>query len=132
MKTGKIGRYGIDWGESENDLTKEDYETILIETTKIIEKGDFSDVEESSMTFFNRGVLYHRKKDYQKSLSDFTSSINLTDDFFPSYYNRGYSYYHLGKHAEALKDFEITLKLNPDDKKAKTWIDIIKSEIKQD
>jgi tetratricopeptide (TPR) repeat protein len=128
MKSGKIGRYGIDWGEGENDLTEKDYEIILTETTRIIEKSDVSD-KELPTAFFNRGIIYLKQKDYQKALSDFTMSINLRENFFASYYNRGCIYYNLKKYKEALDDFKISLKLCPAYTDAKTWVEIIKSEL---
>jgi tetratricopeptide (TPR) repeat protein len=130
MKPMEIGRYGIDWNKNPEDLTKKDYETILTETTKIIEKGDYSNIIESSSAFYDRGIIYLKKKDYQKALSDFTESINLEKDFPSSYYNRGCCYYYLKNCNKALNDFKMTIKLYPDHEKAKTWIEIIKQETK--
>jgi tetratricopeptide (TPR) repeat protein len=130
MKSGKIGRYGIDWGENEDDLTEKDYGSIFIETTKIIENDYFPYMKEAPIAFYDRGVLYLKRKEYQKAISDFSAAIKLADNDSFCHYNRGYAYYYLRKYGEALKDFKKALELYPDSLKSYPYLKDIKYRIK--
>jgi tetratricopeptide (TPR) repeat protein len=127
-KTGKIGRYGIDWGESRNDLTEKDYETILVETTKIIEDENYPDKKERSTAFYSRGIIHTRNNDYQKAIDDYTSSIKI-DNNIESYYNRARLYYLVGDLTRALKGLKYFIKKEPNEYDAKGFIEAIEKEL---
>jgi tetratricopeptide (TPR) repeat protein len=103
-KTGIIQRYGIDWGEGRKDLTKKDYKIIFTETTKIIEDKSFPDKDELSIAYYDRGIIYSDRGEYQKAINDYSSAIEI-DGRIEAIYNRGGLYYHLEQYFLALKDF---------------------------
>jgi hypothetical protein len=67
-----MGRYGIDWSKGLENFTKEDYDRILVETTKIIEEKNPA-IEVLSGAFYDRGVLYGMRGDNEKAVLDYTA-----------------------------------------------------------
>ena len=55
--------------------------------------------------FSSRGIVYMRKGQYEKAITDFTKTIRLEPKFAAAYRARGLAYKHLGKLSEAEADF---------------------------
>jgi tetratricopeptide (TPR) repeat protein len=81
-----------------------------------------------SLAFYNKGLIFLRREEYQKVIDNCTLSIKI-DNKEESYYNRGTAYYYLGELTKALEDFETVLKLNPNESGAKFFIKSIKKEL---
>jgi len=109
-----MGRYGIDWDKGEKNLTDEDMNIIMAETTKIIDEKN-TDMDTLSGAFYDRGVLFEIKKKYKKAISDYTSSINLKNDFWAAYFNRGRLFALEREYDIALSDLNKAMQINPDD-----------------
>jgi len=125
-----MGRYGIDWGNSEDDLTENDYNTIFVETSKIISLKT-AGKSEVLAAFYNRGNVFHNRSEYQKAILDYSSAIELQNDFEPAYYNRGGVFYLLKNYDKALSDFKKAFEINPQDKDAKIWVDFLSNLIEK-
>lgn len=63
---------------------------------------------------FNRGVCYHRKKEYRKAIDDFSSLIELDNSNSIAFHNRAQAYECLGNNQRAASDYTISLKLQND------------------
>jgi len=55
--------------------------------------------------YYDRGLLYFDKEDYQRALADFNTVVQLDPIPAVNYYQRGESYLHLNKNEEAGFDF---------------------------
>jgi tetratricopeptide (TPR) repeat protein len=120
-----MSRYGINWGESESDLTENDYDTIFTEASKIIAEKN-TEVREIAIAFYSRGIIFRRRNDLQSAISDYTSAIELQNDYEPAWYNRGGVFYDLKMYDKALSDFNQALKLKPTDEDIQKWICFLK------
>jgi tetratricopeptide (TPR) repeat protein len=127
-KTETIGLYGINWPSDSKDLTEKDYETIFVETTKIIKDRNFPDKEELSMAYYNRGKVYSKRQKYKKALKDYTCSIKINNKQ-SAYFNRALMYGHYKKYKKAIKDFESVLEQDPNDLRAKRFIEVTKEHL---
>jgi len=130
-------RYGIDFTNRKDnrDFTEEEYEKIFSETSKIIEQNN-SDPEFLSGAYYDRGHIYFIRGDYEKAVSDYSSSIQLKEQLILSFleealYSRGEALSILGQYNEALVDFEKAYLLNKNDGDAKKQIEILKDKINQ-
>lgn len=62
-------------------------------------------------TFCDRG-------EYQESLEEYLSSIDVSPDFVPPYINRGWAYYKLGEYEKAMEDYNKAIEIEPENYKA--------------
>ncbi len=63
--------------------------------------------------YYNRGLVYLKIKDYEKSIYDLTIARALNPHKVMIYCNRGIAYYQLGQYDAALADFNMALELEP-------------------
>ena len=63
------------------------------------------------MAYYCRGLIYHKKGDYDKAVADYTEAIRLDPRDADAYYNRGVVYKYKGETAEAEADFAVAKKL---------------------
>ncbi|GHV81114.1 hypothetical protein AGMMS49944_29050 [Spirochaetia bacterium] len=124
-------RYGIDWEKGFENLTKEDYEKIFVETSKIIEAKHPTELLPGA--FYDRGLVYYDRSDYGKAIPDFSSAIQFAFNHpADAYYCRGLAYYSIDKYDNALSDFIEAIKIAPDFENAKSMRDqTIKEQEKQ-
>jgi len=104
-----MDKYGIDSNKDIEDFTEEDWAVLLAETTKIIDTGQ--DSLEVSFSFYDRGIYYDTKGEYDKAIADYTSAIEKIIDFAHGYRNRGLAYWEMKQYNKALVDFNEALRL---------------------
>lgn len=68
--------------------------------------------------YFNRGVTYGIKGEFNLAIKDYNTAIDLKQDYADTYYNRGIAYSKKGEVDLAIKDFTKVIQLNPDDANA--------------
>ncbi|MDR0444649.1 MAG: tetratricopeptide repeat protein [Treponema sp.] len=90
----------------------EEFDKAIDDFTKAIQMPD-NDARE--VDIFSRGMVYYRKKDFTRSIADFSESIRLNPNRADSYYYRGEGYAEKNDFDRALADFTQTLRLNPTD-----------------
>ncbi|MCX7833208.1 MAG: tetratricopeptide repeat protein [Ignavibacteria bacterium] len=61
--------------------------------------------------YYNRGIAYRYKGDYDRAIQDYNKAIEINPNDADAYYYRGLAYEKLGKKEEAERDFEIYEKL---------------------
>ncbi len=73
-------------------------------------------VEDNAETYYNRGVGWHEKGDYDKAISDYTNAIELDPKLADAYVNRGLAYARgKGWYDRAISDSTKAIELNPRD-----------------
>jgi len=118
-------RYGVDLTKTE--FSGEDYEKIIIETTKIIEDG--KNRAEIGIAYYNRGWAYYARHQEDKAIPDFTDAIEIMPNFASVYFMRAASYFMFYEHEKALIDAEKALQLNKTKLKYINFLEKIKKEI---
>jgi tetratricopeptide (TPR) repeat protein len=63
--------------------------------------------------YYNRGVLYAQKGDFDRAIAEFTKALKFNAKDANSYMNRGIAYAKKGKYDRAVKDYEKALEINP-------------------
>jgi len=104
-----MGRYGIDWSKGQKNLTDEDWNTVLTETTKIIDKNE--SVREVAFSLNDRGIYYEEIEEFEKAISDLDYAIKLIPNFAYAFFNRGHTYWSMKQYDKALADFNEALHL---------------------
>ena len=66
---------------------------------------------DSAMAYFNRGLVYANKEDFDRAISDWDKAIQLDPNFSAVYYNRGIAYANRGETQNAIADFKKILEL---------------------
>ena len=66
----------------------------------------------------NRGVVYGKKRQFNKAVVDFNKAIELKPDYAGTYRNRGKAYSENGEFDLAIEDYNIAIELKPDYAKA--------------
>jgi tetratricopeptide (TPR) repeat protein len=64
------------------------------------------------MAYYNRGLSYHNKKQYDRAIDDFTAAIRLNPKYANAYSRRAIAYRWKGKIAEAEADNHEAKRLN--------------------
>jgi len=90
-------------------------------------------IEESASlnAYFNRGLAYHKLKDYEKAIFDFSYVINEDEEDYEALLNRALCYYETQEYQKAIRDNQKALELNPNFYKAYTGLGIIYAAIDQ-
>lgn len=62
--------------------------------------------------FYNRGIMYRLKGDYEKAISDYSKALSLQPNDHLVYNDRGLSYLKLKEYRKAIVDFKKAVKYN--------------------
>jgi tetratricopeptide (TPR) repeat protein len=63
--------------------------------------------------YYNRGIAYFGKGDYDWAISDYDRAIRLDPKFAPAYNNRGNAYNSKGDYDRAIADYDQAIRLDP-------------------
>jgi tetratricopeptide (TPR) repeat protein len=66
--------------------------------------------------FFNQGVVWFQKGEYDRAIDDFTKALEMAPegrDSYVIYYNRGVAFYKSRNYDRAIQDFDTSLQLTP-------------------
>ena len=109
-----MGIYGIDWSKGEEGLTEEDYAIIFVKATEIINTNEPKELLPGA--YYDRGIIYYSRDDYDNAIFDFTTAIQLCcKHLAAAYYNRGLAFYCKKQYEFALSDFYNAKRINPKD-----------------
>src|SRR5262249_29907329 len=81
--------------------------------TRLIQSGELTGVD-AAPAFYNRGVGYGRKGEYDRAIQDYDQAIRLKPDLAEAFNNRGSAYGNKGQYARAIQDFDEAIRLKPD------------------
>jgi tetratricopeptide (TPR) repeat protein len=82
--------------------------------TAIIQSGHETQ-QKLATDFYNRGVAYLRKDQYDRAIEDFDQSIRLNPNYALAFKGRGNVHLSEGQYDRAIEDFDHVLRLNPND-----------------
>ncbi len=68
---------------------------------------DSTDTTIVSLAYYNRGLAYGAKNDYNSAIEDYNSAIQLAPNFADAYNNRGDAYHKKGEVKRAIEDYTI-------------------------
>jgi tetratricopeptide (TPR) repeat protein len=63
--------------------------------------------------YYNRGVEYDEKKDYDRAIADYDQAIRINPDYAYAYNNRGKAYNEKGDYDRAITDFNQAIRIDP-------------------
>ena len=84
-----------------------------------------------SIIFANRSNAHLRTESYGSAAMDAKKAIELDKRNPKAYYRLGSAHVALGHYKDGLKVFQLVVKLCPNDKDAKTKLDICQKEVKR-
>src|SRR3972149_1272449 len=93
--------------------------TIIIVLFLLYPSLGFSETKAQASEWFEKGLKYHTKGEYDKAIEAYTSAIVLNPNYADAYNNRGLEYDNKGQYDRAIEDFNKAIAINPND--AKTY-----------
>jgi tetratricopeptide (TPR) repeat protein len=78
--------------------------------------------------YFDRGLAYYNKGDYERTIADYTEAIRLDPNYASAYYNRGIAYYNKNDYTHARADWEKALQLNPNHADAQRNLEVLRNQ----
>jgi tetratricopeptide (TPR) repeat protein len=82
--------------------------------TVLIESGLESE-RNLSVSYFHRGLAYHRTQEHDRAIEDFDEAIKLRPGFLNAYFQRGDAHFANGNYDRAIEDFTEVVMLDPTD-----------------
>jgi len=76
------------------------------------EKTTLKDPKDAK-AYFNRGLAYDDKGQYDQAISDYSKAIELNPRLADAYNNRGNAYKNKGQNGQAISDYSKAIELNP-------------------
>ncbi|MBF0536864.1 MAG: tetratricopeptide repeat protein [Nitrospirae bacterium] len=67
----------------------------------------------NAVEYFNRGVDWDNKGDYDMAIADYTKAIEIDPRFAEAYYHRGLAWRKRKDHEKAIADFTRVIEINP-------------------
>ena len=98
-------------------ITEKPSEETKEKLDELAEKSAFLEgvgVELEADDYFNRGLDYGYKGEYEEALKSYDKAIELNPDDALAWSNKGAALDNLGKHEEAIKSYDKAIKINPD------------------
>lgn len=71
-----------------------------------------------AVAYYNRGIIYYDKGDYDQAISDYNQAITLDPKYAVAYHNRGLTYKNKGDYDKAISDYDQAIRLDPQDTNA--------------
>lgn len=68
---------------------------------------------EEAMTYYNRGVVQHKRQNYRQAIADYDKAIELDPGLAMAYSNRGVAHYNLRDYQQAIADYDKAIALDP-------------------
>lgn len=90
------------------------------------------DPELSAKAWYNTGLAYAQMEDYQKAIIAWDKTLELAPGTAIAYSNKGTALRILGRYDEAAEAYNMALKLQPDNAKFKSDVDLVKVTIKKE
>ena len=65
--------------------------------------------------FYNRGVAYGNKGEYDRAIQDYNEAIRINPGYADAFNNRGNAYADKGEYDRAIQDYDEVIRINPED-----------------
>jgi len=86
-------------------------------------------LEQEIGVYFNLGMEYYDKKDYDQAIGYFSQAIRLKPNEAIFYYLRNFAYFNKGNVDQAIVDLEIAVNLDPENNDYRKTLAAAKSEM---
>jgi tetratricopeptide (TPR) repeat protein len=63
------------------------------------------------LAYYNRGLIYHKRGDYQQAVDDYNGAIRIDEHNVQAYHNRSIAFADMGEFERAVKDSEEVARL---------------------
>jgi tetratricopeptide (TPR) repeat protein len=73
---------------------------------------------ESAEAYYNRGLTYGKKGQYDRAISDFNKAIELNPKYAMAFNDRGVAYFYKGQCDKAISDYNKAIEIDPEYYKA--------------
>ena len=67
----------------------------------------------NAKVYYNQGIAWYNKGDYDRAISDYSKAIELNPRYADVYYNRGNAWIKKGDYERAASDYNKAIELNP-------------------
>jgi tetratricopeptide (TPR) repeat protein len=97
-----------------------EYDRAIDNFSRVIELTP--NAKDINKTYYNRGIAFHKKRDYDKALYDFTQALDTTPSsdkemMYSIFKSRGNAYLMADNYDKAIKDYNDAVLLQPSQKK---------------
>ncbi|MEX1083986.1 MAG: tetratricopeptide repeat protein, partial [Xanthobacteraceae bacterium] len=80
--------------------------------TAVIQSGKFTG-KKLAVAFYNRGIAYYYKKEYDRAIEDYSQAIRLDPKYAAAFVNRGIAYERKGQYDRAIENYSQVIRLDP-------------------
>jgi Flp pilus assembly protein TadD len=113
MLFSKITDASVEWKACNQELLKENSKKALEGCSNIIALGDSQKKRDREIAFGRRATWHGLREEYDDSIADFTSAIELGPETPPWFYWRGEAYFMRGSLDNAIADLTSGIRLSP-------------------
>ena len=82
---------------------------------RLLLKAGADPTTKDASVYYNRGLAYSNKGQYDRAIQDFDQAIRLNPQYARAYVNRGFAYDDQGQRDRAIQDYDQAIRLNPQD-----------------
>lgn len=80
-----------------------------------LSNANMLNLSDYSVAYFNNGINYYNKGEYNNAIEEFSQVIIMLPDFAPAYYLRGFAYNDKREYVNAINDFKKACDLKYED-----------------
>jgi Flp pilus assembly protein TadD len=102
-----------------------DPDTAIAACTADIVSGAETTPADLAIAYYDRGLSYTAKQDYENAIADLTEAISLNPDDKNYYDERGVAYQSTNRNSEATADYRAALGIDPDDDMAQNNLEVM-------
>jgi tetratricopeptide (TPR) repeat protein len=78
--------------------------------------------------YYERGKACHKKRDYDRAITDYNKVIQFNPNSAPLYSMRGIAYMEKGNYDMAIADWEAALRIDPNDRISRDNIEMARNK----
>lgn len=93
----------------------DDSDVSIAACTADINSGEETAPADLALAYYNRGLSYAHKHDFQTAIADYNKAIELNGSDSNFHDGLGEAYYNTGNRDAATSEFQAALKINPND-----------------
>src|SRR5689334_1148404 len=86
-----------------------------ISTCTAVIQGGKESQDNQAIAYYNRGIGYQNRKDYELALKDYDQALRLRPNYSSAFNNRGNVFQSLRKYERAVQDYDQATRIAPND-----------------
>jgi tetratricopeptide (TPR) repeat protein len=112
-KKGDHDKAKVDYAMAKELMAAADFEQELMDDIFNYDKAKA--INPKALAFYNSGLAWYDKKDYDKAITDYTKAIEIDSKYADAYYYRGAAWHDKGNLDKAITDYTKAIAINPKD-----------------